>query len=77
MERVPLAVRDGVVTLLHHLTGDVEERVVDWVVAATPPAPVPGPAVPAGVEVHRVGDCLAPAGHAVAVATAERVVAGW
>ncbi|MEI4273699.1 FAD-dependent oxidoreductase [Klenkia sp. LSe6-5] len=77
VERVPLGVRDGVVTLLHHLTGDVEERVVDWVVTATPPEPVPGPAVPAGVAVHRVGDCLAPAGLAVAVATAERVVAQW
>ncbi|SDF86267.1 oxidoreductase [Klenkia brasiliensis] len=77
VERVPLAVRDGVVTLLHHLTGDVEERVVDWVVAATHPDPVPGPAAPTGVEVHRVGDCLAPAGLAVAVATAERVVGSW
>lgn len=51
------------VRLLHHPTGAAEERVVDWVVVATH-------AVPADelwhelkggeVEVHRIGDCLAP-----------------
>ena len=80
VERVPLAVAarpDGrrQVTLLHHLTDTVETRVVDWVVTATHPTPREGPAVPDGVPVHRVGDCLAPGGVAAAVASAERAVA--
>jgi hypothetical protein len=78
---VPLSVAarpDGrcEVTLLHHLTDAAEQRVVDWVVVATQPAALTGPVVPAGVPVHRVGDCLAPGDVAAAVAAADRAVLG-
>ena len=68
VERVVLGVHarsDGrrSVRLLHHPTGGAEVRVVDWVVAATHPRPddalwheLSG----SGLELHRVGDCLAP-----------------
>ncbi len=79
VERVPLAVAaraDGrrEVTLLHHLTGTTGTRMVDWVVTATHPVPVAGPAVEEGVPVHRIGDCLAPGGIGLALASAERAV---
>ncbi|SDN80768.1 Pyridine nucleotide-disulphide oxidoreductase [Klenkia soli] len=82
VERVPLSATTGddgrrTVTLLHHLTGAVETRVVDWVVTAAHPTPVEAPAAPPGIPVHRVGDCLAPAGVPGAVASAHRVVTTW
>ena len=62
---VVMSLEPGAVQLLHHPSGAVERRVVDWVVLAVAPvcedrlyrqlrreAP--------GLEVRRVGDCLAP-----------------
>ncbi|WP_233496111.1 mycofactocin system FadH/OYE family oxidoreductase 2 [Geodermatophilus sp. TF02-6] len=64
------------VRLLHHPTGAAEERTVDWVVVAAPAAPddelwhaLHG----SGLEVHRVGDCLAPRRAGAATLDGERV----
>jgi len=62
-ERLVTAADGRTVRLLHHPTGTTEERTVDWVVVAT--APHVDDALwtalrDSGLEVHRVGDCLAP-----------------
>jgi len=85
VERVVLGVHrrdDGrrSVRLLHHPTGAEEVRVVDWVVTAAPPTPADElwqELVDGGLEVHRIGDCLAPRGATAAVVEAERVVLAW
>jgi 2,4-dienoyl-CoA reductase (NADPH2) len=49
--------------LLHHPTGTNLVRACDWVVLAVPAAPCDAlyfELLEAGVEVHRVGDCVAP-----------------
>jgi 2,4-dienoyl-CoA reductase (NADPH2) len=51
------------VRLLHHPTGTAEVRTVDWVVVATPALPADElwqALRDGGLEVHRIGDCLAP-----------------
>ncbi len=81
VERVVLGVHqrsDGrrSVRLLHHLTGVEETRVVDWVVAAVPPTPddeLWAGLVDSGLEVHRVGDVLAPRTAVAASVEAARV----
>ncbi|KQS66631.1 FAD-dependent oxidoreductase [Modestobacter sp. Leaf380] len=81
VERVVLGVRarsDGrrVVRLLHHLTGVEETRVVDWVVTAVPPTPddaLWAQLAASGLEVHRVGDVLAPRTAVAASVEADRV----
>ncbi|HAP77734.1 MAG TPA: mycofactocin system FadH/OYE family oxidoreductase 2, partial [Acidimicrobiaceae bacterium] len=54
---------DGTLTLLHHPTGVNHTRQPDWVVLAVPPNPVEWlyrDLLAAGVNVTRVGDCVAP-----------------
>jgi hypothetical protein len=66
------------VRLLHHPTGTVLERRVDWVVVAAPAAPVDGlwhELAGGGLEVHRIGDCLAPRKAHAATVEGERVAA--
>jgi mycofactocin system FadH/OYE family oxidoreductase 2 len=67
------------VRLLHHPTGAELDRGVDWVVVAAPAAPADelwrelrGGAL----EVHRIGDCLAPRRAHAATVEGERVAAG-
>ncbi|SNS84289.1 2,4-dienoyl-CoA reductase (NADPH2) [Geodermatophilus pulveris] len=62
-ERLVTAVDGRTVRLLHHPTGATEERTVDRVVAVTPPRAddaLWAALRDSGLEVHRVGDCLAP-----------------
>jgi 2,4-dienoyl-CoA reductase (NADPH2) len=65
------------VRVLEHTTGAVAEAVHDWVVTAVPAEPVDGlwPVLRdlPGLEVHRVGDCLAPRLAADAVRDGHRV----
>jgi 2,4-dienoyl-CoA reductase (NADPH2) len=75
-ERLVTAVDGRTVRLLHHPTGAVEERDVDWLVVAAPPraddelwTALRG----SGLEVHRVGDCLAPRGAGAATLDGDRV----
>jgi 2,4-dienoyl-CoA reductase (NADPH2) len=70
------AVDGRTVRLLHHPTGAVEERDVDWLVVAAPPraddelwTALRG----SGLEVHRVGDCLAPRRAGAATLDGDRV----
>jgi mycofactocin system FadH/OYE family oxidoreductase 2 len=70
---------DGGVTvsLQQHTTGTDSARGVDWVVCATPPRPDDALwqalRSAGGVEVHRVGDCVAPRRAHAAVIEGERV----
>ena len=62
-ERLVTAVDGRTVRLLHHPTGATEERTADWVVVATAPRAddeLWSALRDSGLEVHRVGDCLAP-----------------
>lgn len=66
------------VTLRHHPTGREVTRTADWVVVATAPVPVDelwrelrGGAL----EVHRIGDCVAPRRTSAATLEGERVAA--
>ena len=76
-----MALEPGGVKLLHHPTGTIQLRLVDWVVLAVAPsaddrlyrqlreeAPQ--------LEVRRVGDCLAPRRAYAAVIEGERAGAG-
>ena len=71
--------QDGgvVVALQRHTTGSDAERVVDWVVCATPQRPDDALwrelADLGGAELHRVGDCVAPRRAHSAVIEGERV----
>jgi 2,4-dienoyl-CoA reductase (NADPH2) len=63
------------VNLLHHPTGAMQPRTVDWVVLAVPPAPLDGlyhELRAAGMAVQRVGDCIAPRRAHAAVVDGER-----
>lgn len=73
---VPMGLDAGGLHLLHHPTGVIEDRAVDWVVLAVPPTPVEDlwVALRGGrAEVHRVGDCVAPRRAHAAVVEGERV----
>jgi 2,4-dienoyl-CoA reductase (NADPH2) len=55
---------EGTLTVLHHPTGQNVDLTCDWVVLAVPPTPVEWlyhelSGTP-GIEVHRIGDCVAP-----------------
>ncbi|HEY2814006.1 MAG TPA: mycofactocin system FadH/OYE family oxidoreductase 2 [Acidimicrobiales bacterium] len=76
---VPMAWAPGALTLLHHPTGTNVEVPCDWVVLAVPPLPLEhlyyelramaGPKL----EVHRIGDCVAPRRAHAAVIEGARV----
>jgi 2,4-dienoyl-CoA reductase (NADPH2) len=74
---VPMAWSPGVLTVLHHPTGHNIELACDWVVLAVPPRPVEWLYfelhATAGVEVHRIGDCVAPRRAHAAVVEGERI----
>jgi 2,4-dienoyl-CoA reductase (NADPH2) len=63
--------------LLHHPTGENIETRCDWVVLAVPQHPVEWLyhelRDSVGVEVHRIGDCVAPRRAHAAVIEGERV----
>ncbi|SFK42503.1 mycofactocin system FadH/OYE family oxidoreductase 2 [Geodermatophilus ruber] len=64
------------VRLVHHPTGAEELRTADWVVVATPPQPADElwqALRDDGLEVHRIGDCLAPRRASAATLDGERV----
>jgi mycofactocin system FadH/OYE family oxidoreductase 2 len=74
---VPMAWAEGRLTLLHHPTGQEQVLECDWVVLAVAPRPVEALyhqlAGHAGLEVHRVGDCVAPRRAHAAVVEGARV----
>ena len=86
-ELVPMGVEvadDGshVVNLQHHPTGTMQTRAPDWMVLAVPAAPADGlfyelkgssELARRGVEVHRVGDAVAPRRAHAAVIDGERI----
>jgi 2,4-dienoyl-CoA reductase (NADPH2) len=64
------------VDLLHHPTGQMQGRIVDWVVLAVPATPAEElyhQQRSAGLVVERVGDCVAPRRAHAAVIDGERV----
>jgi 2,4-dienoyl-CoA reductase (NADPH2) len=78
---VVMALEPGGVQLLHHPTGAIEQRLVDWVVLAVAPASedrlyrqlrdeVPG------LDLRRVGDCVAPRRAHAAVIEGDRAGSG-
>ena len=72
---VPMGFAAGELTLLHHPTGANQTRHPDWVVLAVPPNPVEwlyNDLKAAGVNVQRVGDCVAPRRAHAAVVDGER-----
>ncbi len=74
---VPMGWAPGALTLLHHPTGQNIDVPCDWVVLAVPQRPVEWlyrdlQAVP-GLELHRVGDCIAPRRAHAAVIEGARV----
>ena len=73
---VPMGFDGTDLTLLHHPTGVNHTRRPDWVVLAVPPNPVEWLYLDlkaAGVNVERVGDCVAPRRAHAAVIDGERV----
>lgn len=80
-ELVPMGVEAGadggiVLNLQHHPTGTMHTREPDWIVLAVPSAPLDGlhrELRDAGVDVHLVGDALAPRRAHAAVIDGERV----
>jgi hypothetical protein len=75
-ERLVTAVDGRTVRLLHHPTGAVEERAVDWLVVATAPRAEDSlwhALRDSGPEVHRVGDCLAPRRAGAATLDGDRI----
>ncbi len=75
-ELVPMGFDGEVLSLQHHPTGQMVERRPDWVVCAVPAAPLESlyfELRAAGVEVHRVGDCIAPRRAHAAVVEGERI----
>jgi 2,4-dienoyl-CoA reductase (NADPH2) len=76
-ELVPMGFEGGALSLQHHPTGRMVERRPDWVVCAVPATPVEELYLQLsrapGVEVHRIGDCVAPRRAHAAVVEGERV----
>jgi 2,4-dienoyl-CoA reductase (NADPH2) len=74
---VPMGWSPGTLSLLHHPTGENIETRCDWVVLAVPQHPVEWLyhelRDSVGVEVHRIGDCVAPRRAHAAVIEGERV----
>jgi 2,4-dienoyl-CoA reductase (NADPH2) len=75
---VATSIEGNVVNLLHHPTGNMVQRTVQWVVLSVPQRPADAlyfairRANPS-IEVHRVGDCVAPRRAHSAVVEGERV----
>jgi 2,4-dienoyl-CoA reductase (NADPH2) len=72
---VPMGMEGSRLNLLHHPTGAMEQRAVDWVVLAVPANPVEWlyhDLKGRGVSVERVGDCVAPRRAHAAVVEGER-----
>jgi 2,4-dienoyl-CoA reductase (NADPH2) len=75
-ELVPMGVEGRTVTLQHHPSGRTETREPDWLVLAVPSRPADDLYFGlrrAGVDVHRVGDAVAPRRAHAAVIDGERV----
>lgn len=73
---VAMGVEPGKLNLLHHPTGQNVQRDVDWVVLAVPQAPNDAlyfELKERGVEVHRIGDAVAPRRAHAAVVEGYRV----
>jgi len=74
---VPMGWAPGVLTLLHHPTAQSIEVPCDWVVLAVPQQPVEWLyrelQQVAGIELHRIGDCVAPRRAHAAVIEGARV----
>ena len=74
-ELVPMGMEGSTVNLLHHPTGQMQQRTPDWVVLAVPANPVEWLYLDLkarGVSVERVGDCVAPRRAHAAVIEGER-----
>jgi mycofactocin system FadH/OYE family oxidoreductase 2 len=72
---VPMGIEGRILKLLHHPTGQLQERSPDWVVLAVPASPVDWlyhDLKAAGWNVERVGDCVAPRRAHAAVVEGER-----
>jgi 2,4-dienoyl-CoA reductase (NADPH2) len=77
-DRVVMGAADGSLQVLHHPTGTMETRAVNWVVLAVPPEPEDGlylalRDVRPGLDVRRAGDCVAPRRAHSAVIEGDRV----
>ncbi|MGK5171150.1 mycofactocin system FadH/OYE family oxidoreductase 2 [Geodermatophilus sp. CPCC 205761] len=75
-DRVVEGIEGRLVRLLHHPTGVVETRTVDRVVVAAPAEPADElwrTLRGSGLEVHRIGDCLAPRRASAATLDGERL----
>jgi 2,4-dienoyl-CoA reductase (NADPH2) len=76
-ELVPMGLEGGVLSLQHHPTGTMRERRPDWVVCAVPANPAEALYLElrdgTDVELHRVGDAVAPRRAHAAVVEGERV----
>ncbi len=75
---VPMGIEDGALTLLHHPTGEQRPMACDWIVLAVPGQPVESLYFElrrhrSGLEVHRVGDCVAPRRAHAAVIEGDRI----
>jgi mycofactocin system FadH/OYE family oxidoreductase 2 len=73
---VPMGLEGRTLQLLHHPTGVMHQRTPDWIVLAVPASPVEWlyqDLKSAGVDVRRVGDCVAPRRAHAAVIDGERV----
>jgi 2,4-dienoyl-CoA reductase (NADPH2) len=73
---VPMGWSDGGLQVLHHPTGETRTLPCDWVVLAVPQQPAEQlwrDLQGSGVEVHRVGDCVAPRRAHAAVVEGDRV----
>jgi 2,4-dienoyl-CoA reductase (NADPH2) len=75
---VPMGWSGDALDVLHHPTGTMKQLPCDWVVLAVPPTPVEAlylelAAAPGRLELHRIGDCVAPRRAHAAVVEGERV----
>jgi 2,4-dienoyl-CoA reductase (NADPH2) len=74
---VPMGWAPGSLDVMHHPTGQHLEMACDWVVLAVPPQPVEALyhelSGRPGLEVHRIGDCVAPRRAHAAVIEGNRV----
>jgi len=79
-DSVIVGLEDGALTVLHHPTGATTPKTADWVVLAIPGQPaealyreLTARTATSGVEIHRVGDCVAPRRAHAAVIDGNRV----
>ena len=72
---VPMGMDARSLNLLHHPTGQMQQRTPDWIVLAVPAKPVDGlyhELLRAGISVERIGDAVAPRRAHAAVVDGER-----